>query len=129
MQELIADVENATELIVRSLARRSEERRLAVALLLELSKCKKFKDNIGKVHGCILLLVTISSSDNNQAAIDARKLLEILSSLNENVVEMAKANYFKPLLQRLGSGTLICFTDDFLLLFFYHYMLVFFNIF
>jgi len=108
LQGLIADVENSIELIVRSLARRSEERKLAVALLLELSKHKMVRDNIGRVHGCILLLVTIANSDNNQAASDARELLECISFLNENVVQMAKANYFKPLLQCLGSGTLLC---------------------
>lgn len=109
MQGLIADVDNAIESIVRSLARRSEERKLAVELLVELSKCKMVRDNIGKVHGCILLLVTIANSDNNQAARNARELLDSLSFLGENVVQMAKANYFKPLLQCLDSGTPLSF--------------------
>lgn len=97
-------MDNAIESIVCSLARRSEERKLAVALLLELSKFEIVREHIGTVHGCILLLVTISNSDNNQAASDARELLESLSFLDENVVQMAKANFFKPLLQRLYSG-------------------------
>ncbi|KAK3036080.1 hypothetical protein RJ639_029833 [Escallonia herrerae] len=102
--ERIFKVDNAIESIVRSLGRRIAERKLAVALLLELSKNKFLQDCIGKVQGCILLLVTMSSSDNNQAARDARELLENLSFSDENVVQMAKANYFKPLLQRLSSG-------------------------
>ncbi|KAK2989925.1 hypothetical protein RJ640_008892 [Escallonia rubra] len=104
-KERIFKVDNAIEPIVRSLGRRIVERKLAVALLLELSKNKFLEDHIGKVQGCILLLVTMSSSDDNQAARDARELLENLSFSDENVVQMAKANYFKPLLQRLSSGS------------------------
>ncbi|KAI9156249.1 hypothetical protein LWI28_002978 [Acer negundo] len=38
------------------------------------------------------------------ASRDAQELLDNLSSLDQNVIEMAKANYFKPLLQFLSSG-------------------------
>ncbi|XP_008806362.1 U-box domain-containing protein 44-like isoform X2 [Phoenix dactylifera] len=102
-KEKIAEVDNAIESIVKSLARRVEECKLAVALLLELSKSNKVRSYIGKVQGCILLLVTTSNSDNNQAASNARELLENLSFLDDNVVQMARANYFKPLLERLHS--------------------------
>uniref|UniRef100_A0A1D1YRL2 RING-type E3 ubiquitin transferase n=1 Tax=Anthurium amnicola TaxID=1678845 RepID=A0A1D1YRL2_9ARAE len=102
-KEKIAQVENSIEIIVKSLARRSEERKLAVALLLELSKIASVRDYIGKVKGSILLLVTISNSDNSRAANDAIDLLEKLSIHDENVVQMAKANYFKPLLCCLAS--------------------------
>lgn len=77
-----------------------------MALLLELSKYNLIRDKIGKVQGCILLLVTMSSSDDNQAARDARELLENLSFSDQNVIQMAKANYFKHLLQRLSTGSL-----------------------
>lgn len=103
-KERVANVENAIESIVRSLGRRIAERKLAVALLLELSKSEIVQDCIGKVQGCILLLVTMSSSDESQAAKDARELLENLSFSNQNVIQMAKANYFKHLLQHLSSG-------------------------
>ncbi|XP_010252541.1 PREDICTED: U-box domain-containing protein 44-like isoform X2 [Nelumbo nucifera] len=103
-KERIAEVENAIEAIVRSLARRISESKLAVALLLELSKSNMVRNYIGKVQGCILLLVTMSTSDDTQAAKDAKELLENLSFLDENVVQMAKANYFRPLLERLSSG-------------------------
>ena len=113
MQERITKVDNGIESIVRSLGRRVEERKLAVALLLELSKSNLIRECIGKVQGCILLLVTMSNSDDNRAARDARELLENLSFSDENVVQMAKANYFKHLLQRLTTGSLIFFHLDF----------------
>ncbi|KAG2720597.1 hypothetical protein I3760_02G042800 [Carya illinoinensis] len=103
-KERIAGVDNAIEFIVRSLGRRAAERKLAVALLLELSKCNLVRDCIGKVQGCILLLVTMSSSDDNQAARDAQMLLNNLSFSDQNVIQMAKANHFKHLLQRLSTG-------------------------
>ncbi|CAL9754981.1 unnamed protein product [Musa acuminata subsp. burmannicoides] len=103
-REKIAEVDNAIQSIVKSLARRTDERKAAVVLLLELSKNNAICGHIGKVQGCILLLVTIINSDNNQAADDARELLENLSFLDDNVVLMAKANYFQPLLRCLNSG-------------------------
>ncbi|XP_058104884.1 U-box domain-containing protein 44-like [Magnolia sinica] len=101
----IAEVDNAIDFIVRSLAKHISESKLAVALLLELSKNDMVSNNIGKVQGCILLLVTIKNSDDAQATKDAKEVLENLSFLDQNVVQMAKANYFKPLLQRLSSGS------------------------
>lgn len=103
-QERIADVDNAIESIVHSLGRRLGERKLAVELLLELSKYDLLREHIGKVQGCILLLVTMSSCDDNQAARDATELLEKLSCSDQNVIQMAKANYFKHFLQRLSTG-------------------------
>ncbi|KAF4384514.1 hypothetical protein F8388_003821 [Cannabis sativa] len=97
-------VESAIENIVRSLGRRPEERKLAVALLLELSKCNSARECIGKVQGCILLLVTMSNGDDNQSARDAEELLAILSFCDQNVIQMAKANYFKHFLDRLSTG-------------------------
>lgn len=105
LQERLANGDDAVESIVRSLGRRIEERKLAVALLLELSTCNTLRDQIGEVQGCILLLVTMSSSDDNQACRDAQELLENLSFSDDNVVQMAKANYFKHLLQRLSAGS------------------------
>ncbi|XP_050387008.1 U-box domain-containing protein 24-like [Argentina anserina] len=103
-KERMARVVDGIELIVRSLGRRVEERKLAVALLLELSKYDSIREKVGMVQGCILLLVTMSNSDDNQAARDARDLLENLSFSDQNVIQMAKANYFEHLLQRLSTG-------------------------
>ncbi|MCD7448120.1 hypothetical protein HAX54_038214 [Datura stramonium] len=104
-KERIAEVDSALESIVHSLGRRIGERKSAVALLLELSNCKAVQESIGKVQGCILLLVTMSSCDDNKAAKDARDVLENISFSDDNVILMAKANYFKYLLQRLSSGS------------------------
>ncbi|KAL7183538.1 hypothetical protein ACSBR2_025856 [Camellia fascicularis] len=104
-KDRIAKVDNAVEFIVRSLARKVEESKLALQLLLELSRNRVVPNLIGRVQGSILLLVTMSSSDDTQAAKDAHELLENLSFDDQNVVQMAKANYFGPLLHFLSSGT------------------------
>ncbi|XP_052211526.1 U-box domain-containing protein 44-like [Diospyros lotus] len=103
-KERIAKADNAIGSIVRSLGRRVAEAKLAVALLLELSKSESVRDCIGKAQGCILLLVTMTSNDDSQAARDAKELLENLTFSTQNVIQMAKANYFKHLLQSLSSG-------------------------
>ncbi|KAH1130214.1 hypothetical protein J1N35_001592 [Gossypium stocksii] len=103
-KDRVAKVDGAIELVVRSLGRRTDERRLAVALLLDLSKYNVLRDSIGKVQGCILLLVTMASGDDYQAARDAEEILENLSYSDQNVIQMARANYFKHLLHRLSTG-------------------------
>ena len=80
-------MDNAIQSVVKSLARRTDERKAAVALLLELSKNNAICGHIGKVQGCILLLVTIINSDNNQAADDARELLEDLMFIKESYAD------------------------------------------
>ncbi|KAK9093865.1 hypothetical protein Scep_025334 [Stephania cephalantha] len=103
---MIMEVHDAIDSIARFLARRIGESKLAVALLLELSKNERICNYIGKIQGCVFLLVTMLSSNNDsQAASDAKDLLENLAVHDENVILMAKANYFKPLLQRLSSGS------------------------
>lgn len=93
---------------MRSLARDVGEGRQAVALLLELSKDLKVCEEIGKVQGCILLLVTMLNSENPQAVEDARALLQHLSNNDQNVAQMAEANHFRPLTQRLSEGEILC---------------------
>ncbi|PON72012.1 Mo25-like [Parasponia andersonii] len=103
-KEKITRMDNALQSIVSSLARQYEESRSALHLLLELSKSNAAWELIGNVQGCLLLIVTMLSSEDNQVATDAVQLLEILSFHNHNVKQMAKANYFKPLLRLLSSG-------------------------
>ncbi|KAF2299337.1 hypothetical protein GH714_031626 [Hevea brasiliensis] len=102
-KKAIAKVDHALELIVRSLARQIAESKLALQLLLDLSRHHLVKTGIGNIQSCIFLLVTASNSNDNQAAKNAEELLDNLSFCNQNVIEMAKANYFKPLLQLLSS--------------------------
>lgn len=103
-KEKIAEVDHALEFIVRSLARQIGESKLALQLLLELSRNNAVRDLIGNIQACIFLLVTTLNSEEIEAARDAGELLENLSFLDQNVIEMAKANYFKPLLRLLSSG-------------------------
>ncbi|KAK7317102.1 hypothetical protein RJT34_01058 [Clitoria ternatea] len=102
-KEDIAQVDNGLGLIVRSLSRQIEERKLALELLLELSKSKVVSKLIGNIQGSILLLVTMLNTDD-EAAKNAHELLENLSFLDQNVIAMAKANYLKPLLLKLSTG-------------------------
>ncbi|KAG9452644.1 hypothetical protein H6P81_005548 [Aristolochia fimbriata] len=104
-KEKIARVDGFIDSIVKSLAKGIVEAKLALTLLLELSKHDMIHNCIGQVKGCILLLVNLLSRDDTQAAAEALVLLQNLSFLDENVVHMAKANYFKPLLERLSSGS------------------------
>lgn len=92
---------------VHSLARDMAESRQAVALLLQLSKERKLCQQMSKVQGCILLLVTITNSEIPQAAEDAQLVLENLSDNDQNVVLMAEANYFKPLVQGVKEGSIM----------------------
>ncbi|KAH6791573.1 hypothetical protein C2S52_002050 [Perilla frutescens var. hirtella] len=102
----IVTVENSIEQIVQFLGRRIGERKTAVTILLELSKCESVRDSIGEVQGCILLLVTMLRSNTDpQAARDAKNVLDNLSYSDDNVILMAKSNYFTYLLQRLSSGS------------------------
>ncbi|KAF5207060.1 U-box domain-containing protein [Thalictrum thalictroides] len=103
IKEKIADVENAIGSVVNSIGRPNLSK-FAVALLLELSKSSAICERIGKVQGCILYLVNSLRSDDLQVAGDAKELLQNLAFLDQNIIEMAKANYFKHLLQRLSSG-------------------------
>ncbi|XP_028767583.1 U-box domain-containing protein 44 [Neltuma alba] len=103
-KERIANIDNAAVSIVHLLGRRAGERKLAVALLLELSKLDLVREEIGKVQGSILLLVAMSGSDDNEAARYAKELLENLSYSDNNVLKMARANYFQPLVHRLSTG-------------------------
>lgn len=101
----IGTVDNAIGLVVRSLARKPEESILALQLLLELSRSSIVQNLIGSVQGCILLLVTFMNSEDSVAAKYASEILENLSFLDQNVIEMARLNYSAPLLQHLCSGS------------------------
>lgn len=104
-QEGIANCNDSIRYVVCSLARKVEESMLALQLLLELSRIEDVRNLIGEAQGGILLLVTLSNSDDARASNYARELLDSLAFLDENVVQMARAKFFKPLLQRLFEGT------------------------
>ncbi|KAB2066966.1 hypothetical protein ES319_A09G195200v1 [Gossypium barbadense] len=103
-KERIAKEDDALKSIVRSLARQIKESKLALELLLQLSRSSVVRDVIGTIQGCIFLVVNMLNSDDAQASRDSKVLLDNLSFLDNNVIEMAKANFFKPLLHLLSSG-------------------------
>ena len=99
----MADIEFLSA-VVKSLTRDAEERREAVGLLLELSDLPAVRRQIGRIQGCIVMLVSILNGSDSVASQDAAKLLDILSSNTQNALHMAEAGYFKPLVQYLKKG-------------------------
>ncbi|XP_061353805.1 U-box domain-containing protein 44-like [Gastrolobium bilobum] len=91
--------------VVKSLTRDSKERREAVGLLLDLSDLPAVRRQIGRIQGCIVMLVAILNGDDPVASHDAAKLLDILSSNTQNALHMAEAGYFRPLVQYLKEGS------------------------
>lgn len=99
----MADVEFLSTL-VKSLIRDEEESREAVGLLLDLSELPAVRRRIGRIHGCIVMLVALLNGDDSVASRSAGKLLNALSSNTQNALHMSEAGYFKPLVQYLKEG-------------------------
>lgn len=99
----MADVEFLPTL-VKSLIREEEERREAVGLLLDLSEVSAVRRRIGRIQGCIVMLVALRNGDDPVASRDAAKLLSSLSSNTQNALHMAEAGYFKPIVKFLKEG-------------------------
>ncbi|KAJ6702913.1 ARMADILLO REPEAT-CONTAINING PROTEIN-LIKE [Salix viminalis] len=91
--------------LVKSLARDADEGREAVGLLLELSNISAVRRRIGRIQGCIVMLVTMLNGDDPTSSHDSAKLLIALSSNTQNVLHMAEAGYFKPLVHCLKEGS------------------------
>ncbi|KAF9688758.1 hypothetical protein SADUNF_Sadunf01G0021300 [Salix dunnii] len=91
--------------LVKSLAREADEGREAVGLLSELSDVSEVRRRIGRIQGCIVMLVAMLNVDDPIASHDAAKLLAALSSNPQNVLHMAEAGYFKPLVRCLKEGS------------------------
>ncbi|PSS09946.1 U-box domain-containing protein [Actinidia chinensis var. chinensis] len=103
-KEKMAETGGLTTL-VKSLARDVEEQREAVGLLLSLSEVSAARRRIGRIQGCIIVLVAILNGDEPVASNDAGKLLNALSSNTQNALHMAEAGYFKPLVHYLKEGS------------------------
>ena len=115
LQERMANIE-ALSSIVRSLSRDVNERREALALLLDLSDIPQVRQRIGRIKGSIVMLVTLRNAHEPGTHDVAEKLLHILSSNPQNVLLMAEAGYFRPLIHYLKQGTLLCVTLTFIYL-------------
>ncbi|XP_020087610.1 U-box domain-containing protein 44-like [Ananas comosus] len=103
-KEKMASVD-ALSIIVRSLARCTEERREAVGLLLDISDILKVRQRIGRIKGSILMLVALQNGDDPRAKDDAGKLLHALSANTQNVLLMAEAGCFVPMMHHLREGS------------------------
>ncbi|KAL3599652.1 hypothetical protein D5086_007570 [Populus alba] len=90
--------------LVKSLARDADEGREAIGLLSELSDISAVRRRIGRIQGCIVMLVTMLNGDDPTASHDAAKLLIALSSNTQNVLHMAEAGYVKPLVRCLKEA-------------------------
>ncbi|KAJ4804774.1 U-box domain-containing protein 43 [Rhynchospora pubera] len=91
--------------IVRCLSRDEEERREAVGLLVDISDVSKVRQRIGRIKGCIVMLVALQNGDDLIAKSNAEKLLGTLSNSTQNVLLMAEAGYFAPMIHLLNEGS------------------------
>ncbi|XP_057789997.1 U-box domain-containing protein 44-like isoform X2 [Salvia miltiorrhiza] len=103
-KEKMKDLEFLSAL-VKSLARDAEEQKAAVGLLLSLSDDAGVRRRIGRIRGCIVMLVAISNADDEEASRDARMLLNFMSTNTQHALHMAEAGYFKPLIKYLKQGS------------------------
>lgn len=103
VQEKMADV-GFLSVLVKSLTRDDDERREAVGLLSSLSDIAAVRRRIGRIQGCIVMLVSIFNGEDEVASGDAGCLLNSLSSNSQYVLNMAEAGYFKPLVHYLKQG-------------------------
>lgn len=104
LQERMMDVGSLSKL-VKSMAREAGERREAVGLLLSLSDVPAARRRIGRIQGCIVMLVSMLNGDDHVASEHSLNLLNALSSNTQNALHMAEAGYFKPLVHHLTEGT------------------------
>lgn len=103
-KEKMADV-GFLSVLVKSLTRDAEERREAVGLLSSLSDIAAVRRRIGRIQGCIVMLVSIFNGEDEVASDDGGRLLNSLSSNSQYVLNMAEAGYFKPLVHYLKEGS------------------------
>lgn len=99
--------------LVKSLVRDEEERKEAAALLLDLSGLQSVRRRLGRIQGCIVMLVALLNGDDAVASRHAGKLLDALSSNTQNALHMAEAGYFKPLVQYLKEGDSVLIDSHF----------------
>lgn len=106
VQSKMTEVEYLSAL-VKSLTREEEEQKEAVSLLSSLSDVSDVRRRIGRIQGCIVMLVAIFNGEDQTASQDAGRLLAALSSNTQNALHMAEAGYFKPLIKYLTEGNFI----------------------
>ncbi|MCD7449727.1 hypothetical protein HAX54_001294 [Datura stramonium] len=103
-KEKMAEMGNLS-ILVKSLGRDLEEQKEAVGLLVSLSHVAAVRRRIGRIQGCIVMLVAIFNGDDQMASHDAANLLNSLSGNTQYALHMAEAGYFKPLVHYLNQGS------------------------
>lgn len=91
-------------ILVKSLGHDLEEQKEAVGLLVSLSDVAAVRRRVGRIQGCIVMLVAIFNGDDQMASRDAANLLNSLSGNTQYALHMAEAGYFKPLVHYLNQG-------------------------
>ncbi|PIN09407.1 hypothetical protein CDL12_18021 [Handroanthus impetiginosus] len=104
VQENMKDLKFLSE-VVKSLGGEVEEQREAVGLLLSLSDDVGVRRRMGRIQGCIVMLVGVSIGDDHRASFCATELLNVMSSNTQHALHMAEAGYFKPLIKYLEEGS------------------------
>uniref|UniRef100_A0A7N0VAX5 ARM repeat superfamily protein n=1 Tax=Kalanchoe fedtschenkoi TaxID=63787 RepID=A0A7N0VAX5_KALFE len=104
LQERMVDVGSLSTL-VKSLGREAGEGREAAGLLLALSDSPAARRRIGRVQGCVIILVSMLNGDDHAASCYSSSLLDALSGDTQNALHMAEAGHFKPLVQHLRDGS------------------------
>ena len=80
LQEKMEEV-GCLSVLVKSLTRDVEERKEAVALLTSLSDIPAVRRRIGRIQGCILMLVSIYNEEDQEASNDAGRLLNAFQTI------------------------------------------------
>nr|AAL24123.1 unknown protein [Arabidopsis thaliana]AAM20387.1 unknown protein [Arabidopsis thaliana] len=85
----------------------SKGREAAVSLLFELSKSEALCEKIGSIHGALILLVGLTSSNSENVSIveKADRTLENMERSEEIVRQMASYGRLQPLLGKLLEGS------------------------
>ncbi|KAG7592421.1 Armadillo [Arabidopsis thaliana x Arabidopsis arenosa] len=85
----------------------SKGREAAVSLLFELSKSEALCEKIGSIHGALILLIGLTSSNSENVSIveKADRTLENMERSEEIVRQMASYGRLQPLLGKLLEGS------------------------
>ncbi|CAN4112685.1 unnamed protein product [Withania somnifera] len=103
-REKMAEMGNLS-ILVKSLGHDLEEQKAAVRLLVSLLDVSTVRRRVGRIQGCIVMLVAIFNGDDQMASQYAANLLNSLSDNTQYALHMAEAGYFKPLVHYLNQGS------------------------
>jgi hypothetical protein len=111
LQAIVAEGDTVRTLVKFLSHEPSKGREAAVSLLFELSKSEALCEKIGSIHGALILLVGLTSSNSENVSIveKADRTLENMERSEEIVRQMASYGRLQPLLGKLLEGERISF--------------------